>query len=80
MPVHTSYKIAKRLYEEAQDADGVFVPCPRWPTIGDVELLEKEIGKPVVTSCQAYIWYALKLIHIKEKVTGFGQLMATLGS
>jgi maleate isomerase len=78
MPVHASYKIAKRLYEQAPQADGAFIPCPRWPTIGDVELLEREIGKPVVTSCQAYIWYALKLIHIKEPITGFGRLMASL--
>lgn len=79
LPVHASYKIARRLYEKAPEADGIFIPCPRWPTIGDVELLEREIGKPVVTSCQAYIWYALKLIHIKEEIAGFGRLMATLG-
>jgi len=74
LPVHTSYKIAKSLYEKAPEADGIFVPCPRWPTIEDVELLERETAKPVVTSCQAYIWYALKLIHIKEKITGYGRL------
>jgi len=78
LPVHASYKIAKRLYEKAPQADGIFIPCPRWPTIDDVELLEREIAKPVVTSCQAYIWHALKLIHIKEEITGFGRLMATL--
>src|SRR6476619_3202417 len=36
MDVHAAYKIAKRLYEQAPEADGVFVPCPRWPTITDV--------------------------------------------
>lgn len=80
LPLHASYKIAKRLYEKAPDADGIFIPCPRWPTIGDVELLEREIGKPVVTSCQAYIWYALKLIRIKESVCGFGSLMGSLAA
>lgn len=79
LPVHACYKIAKRLYSGAKEADGIFVPCPRWPTISDVALLEQEIGKPVVTSSQACIWYALKLIHIKETVTGFGRLMASLG-
>jgi len=78
LPEHASYKIAKRLHEQAPEADGVFVPCPRWPTIGDVALLEEEIGKPVVTSCQAYIWYGLKLAHVREKITGFGRLMASL--
>jgi maleate isomerase len=79
LPVHASYKTAKGLYEKSPETDGIFVPCPRWPTIGDVELLEREIGKPVVASCQAYIWHALKLAHIKEEITGFGSLMATLG-
>jgi maleate cis-trans isomerase len=80
MDVHAAYKIAKRLYEQAPEADGVFVPCPRWPTITDVELLEREIGKPVVTSCQAYIWHALRLAKVKQEVSGFGRLMASLAN
>jgi maleate isomerase len=78
LPVHASYKIAKRLYAKVRDADGVFVPCPRWPTITDVQLLEDEIGKPVVTSSLACVWYAMKMIDIKANVAGFGRLMTTL--
>jgi maleate isomerase len=80
MDVHAAYKIAKRLYEKAPSADGVFVPCPRWPTITDVELLEREIGKPVVTSCQAYIWHAVRLAKVKERIAGFGRLMESLAN
>jgi len=80
MDIHAAYKIAKKLYDEAPQADGVFVPCPRWPTITDVDLLEREIGKPVVTSCQAYIWYALRMARVKQTVKGFGQLMASLAN
>lgn len=79
LPVHAAYKIAKKLYRKAPEADGIFIPCPRWPTIDDVELLEREIGKPVVASSQAYIWHALSLIHVRQPVTGYGRLMATLG-
>ena len=78
LPVHASYKIAKRLYAKDRSADGVFIPCPRWPTITDVALLEGEIGKPVITSSLACIWYAMKLIDIKESVQGFGRLMESL--
>jgi maleate isomerase len=78
LPVHASYKIAKRLYVKAGDADGVFIACPRWPTLPDVELLEQEIKKPVVTSSLACIWYAMKLIDVKEKIQGYGRLMASL--
>ena len=80
MDEHAAYKIAKRLYEQSPEADGIFVPCPRWPTITDVDLLEREIGKPVVTSCQAYIWHALRMAKVKEKIAGFGRLMASLGN
>jgi maleate cis-trans isomerase len=41
--------------------------------------LEGEIGKPVVTRCQAYIWHALEVAHVKEKIGGYGRLMGTLG-
>ena len=78
LPVHASYKIAKRLYARGRDADGVFIACPRWPTLPDVEVLEQEIKKPVVTSSLACIWYAMKLIDVKENVKGFGRLMASL--
>lgn len=66
LPVHALYKSAKRLYAKSRDTDRIFIACPPWPTMNDVALLESEIGKPVVTSSQACIWYALKLIQIKE--------------
>jgi len=78
LPVHASYKIAKRLYTKQRDADGVFIACPRWPTLSDVALLEQEISRPVVTSSLACIWYAMKLIDVKENVKGYGRLMASL--
>lgn len=77
-PLHAAYKIAKKLYFEAPEADGVFVPCNRWPIIEHVALLEREIGKPVVAAGQAYIWYALKLIRAQVDVSGFGRLMESL--
>jgi len=80
LPVHASYKIAKRLYAKARGADGIFIACPRWPTIADVAILEEEIGKPVITSSLACIWYAMKMIDVKENVKGFGRLMASLGT
>jgi maleate cis-trans isomerase len=64
---------------QGSDADGIFIPCPRWPTIADVALLEDEIGKPVITSSLACIWHAMKLIDIKEPVSGYRRLMASLG-
>lgn len=77
-PLHASYRLAKKLYLEAPQADGVFIHCPRWPAIDGVPLLEREIGKPVVCSSQAIIWLALKLLRVQERVRGWGRLMETL--
>jgi maleate isomerase len=75
---HVSYRLARKLFSESPDADGIFLHCPRWPTIGTVALLEEELGRPVVTSSQAMIWLCLKLIRVKVKVDGWGRLMETL--
>jgi maleate cis-trans isomerase len=45
-----------------------------------VFLLEREVGKPVVTSCQAYIWHALRMARVKESVKSFGRLMVSLAN
>lgn len=79
LPVHAAYKIAKRLYAKGRDADGILIPCPRWPTVADVQPLEDELHIPVITSSVACCWYAMKLIDIKENISGFGRLMASLG-
>jgi len=80
MQIHAPYQIAKRLYAKAPQADGVFIACPRWPTFGDVALLEAEMSMPVVTSSLACIWYALTLARVRVTISGFGRLMASLGT
>ena len=77
-PLHAAYRIAKELYFQSPEADGVFIPCNRWPVIEHVALLEREIGKPVVAAGQAYIWHALELLHARVDVSGFGMLMESL--
>jgi maleate isomerase len=42
------------------EADGVFISCTNWRTIEIIGPLEHDLGKPVVTSNQASLWFALK--------------------
>jgi len=78
-PEYAAYKIAKKLYLESPGADGIFIPCPRWPTASIISLLEQDTGKPAVSSSLANIWYSLHRLHIREKIAGFGRLLETLG-
>ena len=39
--------------------------------------LEKDLGKPVVTSQAATLWHALTLLQIDEPVKGYGRLLTS---
>ena len=42
--------------------------------IKDSERLEKELGKPVITSNQSLIWDTLESIDMNKNILGFGKL------
>jgi len=78
LPRNASYRIALEACEGVSDCDGVYLPCAQMPTIEIIDLLEKEIGKPVVTSVQAMIWGALRIMGISDPISGFGRLFSSL--
>ena len=74
---NASYLAAKEAFLEAKGmVDAIFIACPRWPTVRNIGLLEKELGVPVVTSAQAAVWKSLTMLGIREVPAGFGQLFA----
>ncbi|HWP56601.1 MAG TPA: hypothetical protein VNL14_01800 [Candidatus Acidoferrales bacterium] len=79
-PEYAAYKIGKKLFFSVADADGIFLPCNRWPTIESVLLLERETKKPALSSTLCNIWYALHRLHIREDLKGRGKLLESLGN
>jgi len=71
LPPWTSYRLAKEVFKPG--ADGLFISCTNFRTIDVIEPLERELGVPVVTSNQASMWAALRLIH--QPMEGFGRLL-----
>src|SRR5437762_809215 len=45
------------------------------PTIGVLERLERDLGKPVVSSIQACLWQALRVAGRPQPIAGFGRLL-----
>ena len=79
LPTYASYRIGKKVSEEAKkEFDGLYLPCSRWATIETVQMLENDIGKPVVSNSLAMIWSALYLLGIRETIDGYGTLLKTL--
>jgi maleate isomerase len=59
-------------------ADAVLISGTGLPTAGIVERLERDLGKPVVTSQAATLWQALRTVGIREPVQGYGRLLTAL--
>jgi len=76
LPRDASYKLAMEACKEVEDFDGIYLPCAQMPTVEIIDKLEKELRKPVVTSVQAMIWGALKMIGISETIIGYGQIFS----
>jgi maleate isomerase len=67
----SAFQTAKEL--DRAEADGIFISCTNWRTIEIIENLERDCGKPVVTSVQASFWMALKSLGVAGP-KGYGSL------
>ncbi|ANB77409.1 hypothetical protein AYM40_21290 [Paraburkholderia phytofirmans OLGA172] len=56
------------------DADAYFLSCTAIRSIEVVDELERELGRPVLTSNQTMAWHALRNVGVDEKITGAGKL------
>ena len=68
----TAYRNARRV--DRDDVDGVFISCTGYRTFEIIERLEKDLGKPVVTSNQATLWDALRTLDIDHSEVELGSL------
>ncbi len=72
------YRYGKKVFREANNAQALYFPSSSWPTVEYVEHLERDIGVPVVSSCMAATWNALRVLDIHEPIRGYGRLLSTL--
>lgn len=79
LPPAAAYRLTKDMAKEVGDADGIFISSGALRTFEVIDLLERDLGLPVVTSNQAGLWAGLRLARVRESVPGFGQLLKTLG-
>jgi maleate isomerase len=68
-----AYLLARQA--DAPDAQAVLLSGTGLPTVGVLETLERDLGKPVISSNQACLWRALRLAGVREVIPGFGRLL-----
>ena len=66
------YRKAKELKTEG--AEVFFLSCMGLATMELVEILEEDLGMPVITSHQASLWACLRHSRVNDKLPGLGRL------
>jgi maleate isomerase len=56
----TAYDVGRRA--DRPNADAVMLACGNWTTFAIIERLERDLGKPVLTTNQVSLWHALKIM------------------
>lgn len=69
-----AYALARKA--DAPAAEAVLLSGTGLPTVGVLQTLEQDLGKPVVSSTQAMLWRALHVAGVRQAVHGFGRLLA----
>jgi Maleate cis-trans isomerase len=72
------YRAAKQSVREAGNAQGIFIPCANFPVVDVIEEIETDLGLPVIANTTSQLHAAFKTIGMKEKISGYGQLMRLL--
>jgi maleate isomerase len=68
-----AFELGKQAFRK--DSDGLFISCTGFRTIEVISLLEKDLGKPVITSNQATLASALKRLKVTDRIKGYGFLL-----
>jgi maleate cis-trans isomerase len=73
LPPDDAYAMALKVNGKHNQA--IFISCTNFRAVEIIERLERETGKPVVSSNQATVWFALRKLRIKDRIKGFGRLL-----
>jgi len=74
-PTDVYQKVRETVTDEA---DAVFIACTQVRALEVVDLLEKDLGKPVFSANQASFWKVFDTLGINPKLDNHGDLMRSL--
>ena len=69
----SAYEIGLKV--NGKENEAIFISCTNFRTIEIIQTLEEKTSKPVVTSNQATLWYALRKLGLKDEIKGYGRLL-----
>lgn len=75
IPPGVVYRLGMEAMAKAPEADTLFLSCGNMRTIEILSVLERDMGRPAISSNQAFLWAVLKAAGVDEPIYGFGSLL-----
>jgi len=72
------YAHIKKSFLKSKGADAIYMLGSGWRTLQIIDLLEQDLGVPVVHPVTARVWEFQKRLHVKEPRAGFGVMLREL--
>lgn len=72
LPPENAYKIA--MESNCSEAEGILISCTNFRSLEFIEQIEKDSGKPVISSNSATMWKLLQMAGVQEKPANAGRL------
>jgi len=73
---HRVYAHIKQAALKHPKAEAIYMLGTGWQVLDVIELLENDLGIPVVHPVTARVWEILKRLHVRAPRTGFGRMLA----
>jgi len=72
----SAYLFARKA--DRKEAECLFISCTDFAAIEVLNVLEQDLGKPVMSSNTASLWGILKKLEVKERIEDFGEILRHL--
>jgi maleate cis-trans isomerase len=72
------YRFLKQIFLKHRGAQAIYMLGPAWRTLDIIEMLEADLAVPVVHAIPTQCWDIQRHLHVRQPVTGFGQLIAEM--
>jgi maleate isomerase len=69
------YALARRAFLQHPEAQAIYMLGSGWRVLDIIEPLEQDLGVPVVHAVPARVWAVQRRLHLRQPLTGFGQLL-----
>jgi maleate isomerase len=76
LPADTAYTMGRSL--DRPDSEAIVLACTNWRSMSIIEALERDLGKPVLSTTQVSIWAALRKIGYPGPISGYGRLLSEI--